>query len=268
MMHPTERTLTHDDGATTVVATWGDSGPYLVCVHGITSGRLTWARFAEHFADRYRVVAYDQRGHGSAHAILGPMTLERSLGDLANVLAELDDGPYALVGHSWGGAVVVRGGLRSTCSRVIAIDPMLHVNAGTFGADYVEDLRSVFAVPPAEREPVLREMYATLPAIEIDGKVAAMREMTIDPIANIGIENGVDDGRWDLRQDVVGYPKPLLLALAEEGESVVYPEDVAFIRERGGANVLVDVFEGQGHSLQRTDFRTFAAHAEAFLAKR
>ncbi len=265
MIGSTERVLEHDDAAATVVEQWGTRGPLLVCVHGITSGRKTWARFAEHFADRYRVVAYDQRGHGDAHGVPGPMTLERSLRDLANVLALYDDAPFALVGHSWGGAVVVRGGLRTTCERVIAIDPMIHVSAGTFGSEYVEDLRPVFAVPSIEREPVLREMYATLPAIEIEGKVAAMLHMTIEPIANIGIENGVDDGRWDLRQDLVGYPKPLYMALADEPDSVVYPEDVTFVRERGGAHVTVDVYAGQGHSLQRTDFENFAKRAEAFL---
>jgi pimeloyl-ACP methyl ester carboxylesterase len=266
MIASTERTLTYDDGATAIVESWGANGPLVVCVHGITSGRKTWARFAERFADRYRVVAYDQRGHGDSYATTGPMTLERSLLDLDAVLATLDEAPRALVGHSWGGAVVVRGGLRSTCDRVVAIDPMIHVASGTFASEYVEDLRPIFAVPPGEREPELRAMYADLPAIEIDGKVHAMRNMSIDPIANIGIENGVDDGRWDLRRSVVAYPKPLWFALADPDESVVSPEDVRFISERGGANVSIDVFTGQGHSLQRTDFEGFAAKAEAFLA--
>lgn len=264
MSEPLERIVALGDGELTHLTQWGTTGPALVCVHGITSGRMTWRRFAEHFAARYRVFAYDQRGHGDSAHIHGPMTLERSLRDLDAVRTVIGDPLHALVGHSWGGAVVLRGGRADRIERVIAIDPMIHVSPGTWFAEFVEELREPFALAPAEREPAIREFYKRLPAIEIEGKVHAMRSMSVAAIVALGTENGVDGGRWDLRPDVMAYPKPLWLAIAGV-ESVVSAADLAFVRERGGPQVRIDVFAGEGHSLQRTAFEHFAARADEFL---
>jgi pimeloyl-ACP methyl ester carboxylesterase len=95
--------------------------------------------------------------------------------------------------------------------------------------------------------------------------VHALRNMTIEPVVALGAENGADAGKWDLREVVRGYPKPLLLLLADPSDSVVSPEDAAFVREAGGANVMVEVFEGEGHTLHRTAFDRFAASVSAFL---
>ena len=61
------------------------------------------------------------------------------------------------------------------------------------------------------------------------------------------------------------YPKPLLLLLADPADSVVFPADAAFVREHGGPNVSIEVFEGEGHTLHRTAFERFAASVKAFL---
>jgi pimeloyl-ACP methyl ester carboxylesterase len=94
-----ERAITFDDGATTVLESWGSSGPNVVCVHGITSSRKSWAQLAKRFELAYRIYAYDQRGHGDAAGVHGPMTLERSLCDLAEVVREIGQPIDALIGH-------------------------------------------------------------------------------------------------------------------------------------------------------------------------
>src|SRR3984885_758699 len=111
------------DGAETVVERWGERGPLVVGVHGLGSSRRGWARIAEHLADRYRFVAYDQRGHGGS-AVKGPMAFERSVADLADVVAAMGEPVGALIGHSWGGAVVVAGGRRLDARR-ITLDPIV-----------------------------------------------------------------------------------------------------------------------------------------------
>jgi pimeloyl-ACP methyl ester carboxylesterase len=264
MIAATDRVIQLDDGARTHLTQWGDSGPILLCVHGITSSRMTWWRFAEHFAGSYRVFAYDQRGHGDSANVHGPMTLERSLRDLAEVTAAIGEPIHALIGHSWGGAVVIRGGRETAYERVIAIDPMVKVIPGTWFTEFVDDLREPFSIAPAEREPVIRAFYKTLPPIEIEGKVHAMRTMSIDPIISLGEVNGVEKGRWDLRHDLADYPKPLKLDVAGV-DGVMSADDLAFARDHGGPNVTIDVFEGEGHSLQRTAFEKFAEKAAAFL---
>ena len=253
------------DGAVTHVEQWGESGPILLCVHGITSSRRSWARTAEYFAPTYRVVAYDQRGHGDSAAVAGPMTLERSLLDLEAVAASLEGPIRGLIGHSWGGAVAVLGGRRIAAERVIAIDPMLRQAPNMWAADFVDDVRDLLAVDPAVREPRIRETFAGLPPIEVDAKVHAMRSMRIDAIVALGAENEADAGKWDLREAIRDYPKPLYLPVADPSDSVVSAADLAFVREHGGPNVNIEVFSGEGHTLQRTAFERFAAAGEAFL---
>ena len=44
---------------------WGDpAAPPLVLLHGFTGNARQWDSFARAMADRYRVLALDQRGHG------------------------------------------------------------------------------------------------------------------------------------------------------------------------------------------------------------
>ena len=253
------------DGAVTAVEQWGETGPILLCVHGITSSRKMWQRTGAYFAPHFRVVAYDGRGHGDSADVRGPMTLERSLADLDIVAGSLNGPIRGLIGHSWGGAVAILGGRRIRCQRVIAIDPMVHQAAGAWASDFVDDVRDVFALPPAEREPAIRAMFAGAPPVEIDAKVHAMRSMRIETIEALGAENAADTGGWDLREALRSYPKPLYPPVADPSDSVISPDDLRFIKEHGGPNVQIDVFSGEGHTLQRTAFEKFAAASERFL---
>jgi pimeloyl-ACP methyl ester carboxylesterase len=261
----TQRTIDLGDGDVTTLEQWGESGPAILCVHGIASSRKSWVRTAEVLASSYRVFAYDQRGHGDSAAVAGPMTHEQSLRDLQAVARSIDGGVFALIGHSWGGAIVLKGGHEVAVDRVIAIDPMIHQAANAWAADFVEDLEPLLAGPDGTREAAIRAMFAGLPPVEIDAKVHALRNMSIDSIVALGADNGADEGKWDLRETVRAYPKPLLLLLADPADSVVFPDDLTFVREHGGANIAIEVFAGEGHTLHRTAFERFARSAAAFL---
>jgi 3-oxoadipate enol-lactonase len=264
-MTSTLRTIDLGDGDTTTLEQWGETGPAVLCVHGIGSSRKSWVRTAEALAGSYRVFAYDQRGHGDSAATGGPMTHEQSLLDLAVVANAISGGVFALVGHSWGGAIVIKAGRRLDVTRVLAIDPMIHYAAGTWAVDFVDDLSEVFAIDPAERAAPIRAMFAGSHELEIDAKVHALQHMTTGPVVALGADNAADAGGWDLRDDIRAYPKPLLLLLADPSDSVVIPADVTFVRDNGGSNVAVEVFEGEGHTLHRSAFERYAARTAAFL---
>lgn len=253
------------DGAETTVEQWGECGPLVVAVHGLSSSRRGWARIGEHLAGRYRVVAYDQRGHGDS-MVRGPMTLQRSVDDLVEVVAALGEPVHTLMGHSWGGAVAVAGGPRVDPARVVAIDPMLHVARGVWSTQTLPEYRRMLGEPLDQREASIRVSHAALPAVEIESKLHAARRITLAPIVALGVENDIDAGRWDVRDLVAGYPKPLLLALADPRRSVVVPAERLGLTERGGPHVRVEVFEGASHSLQRDAFERFMPVLEAFLA--
>lgn len=259
-----ESTLRLSDGAATTVERWGERGPIVVGVHGLAASRRGWARIAERLAGQYRVVAYDQRGHGDS-SVKGPMTFERGLCDLEEVVASLGEPVHALLGHSWGGAVVVAGGRRIDVDRVAAIDPMLRVEEGVWTNSVLPEYQKIFAQTLEEREASIRKSFAALPEIEVESKLHATRRLTYDPVAALGADNEIDSGKWDFRELVRRYPKPLLIAVADPKRTVVPDEERDEYRAFGGGNVRVEVFAGASHSLQRDAFDRFMPVLEEFL---
>ncbi len=99
-----------DDGARLRVLAYGDpDAQLLVFSHGWTCSGMYWTPQINAFADRYRVVVYDQRGHGASEVgtrRLGPDVLAE---DLSAVLdAVVPAGRKAvLAGHSMGGMSII-----------------------------------------------------------------------------------------------------------------------------------------------------------------
>ncbi len=267
-MTHTEERITLDDGVQTTLERWGERGPIMLCLHGMASSRKSWERLALHYADRYRVYAYDQRGHGDSANVSGPMTLHRALLDLYNVIEGVPDPVDALVGHSWGGAVTILGGRRFDVQRVVAVDPMIRQADNPWYDEFLGELRSLFAYKGAARDAKVEEEYREMGwgDVDVERKKHAVRSMTLAPIERLRDENPPES--WDLRGDLEAYPKPLLLAMAGAAESIVPLQDLKFVRERGGPNLAIRVFEDQGHNLHRTAFERFVQEIDRFLERK
>ena len=98
------------DGTLLAVRAAGDPGaPALVFSHGFSLDMTTWHYQWKAFADRYRCVVYDQRGHGrSGAAEKSDHSLQAMGGDLKVVLdAAVPNGPAILIGHSMGGMAIL-----------------------------------------------------------------------------------------------------------------------------------------------------------------
>ncbi|MEU4341137.1 alpha/beta hydrolase [Nocardia sp. NPDC023852] len=98
--------VTTKDGARLRVHAYGPAdGDVIVLIHGWSCSIEYWNPQINAFADRYRVICYDQRGHGESEP--GPVLpcKETLADDLSSVLdATLRPGQRAvLVGHSMGG---------------------------------------------------------------------------------------------------------------------------------------------------------------------
>jgi pimeloyl-ACP methyl ester carboxylesterase len=254
--------VTLDDGADTMLQNWGTVGPVLLCVHGMSGSRMSWQRLANRYSDRYRVVAYDQRGHGDSVGVHGPMTLARGVRDLHNVL-EAIDGADVLIGHSWGGAIVIRGGEKADVRGVVAIDPMIVQTPAEWYDEFIDELDEQFALTGAAREAAIREQFGDWHADDLAGKVHAAQAMSTAPIRALRDENPPEV--WDLREDIAAYGKPLLLAMAERVSSIVPPAIMDDVEGHRSPEVRIQTFEGAGHSLHRTDFDAFAAALDEFL---
>lgn len=259
-----EWSLRLSDGVQTTIEEWGGTGPIVVGVHGLGSSRRGWARIAEHLRGEFRVVAYDQRGHGDS-ASARDLRFARSTLDCSEVCDGLGS-VHALVGHSWGGAVVIAAGRTTAVKRVVAVDPMLTLEAGVWESSVLKMHRELLAAPLAERETAIRAQNAGLPEVEILAKLHATRRLTIEPIEAIGADNRIDDGAWQHRALLADYPVPLLLAVAGQRRSVFTAGDRAFAVERGGPRVTLTVYEGASHSLQRDAFERFIPDLQRFLS--
>ncbi len=251
-----------EDGVRGILERWGDTGPVVLCVHGITSSRRGWERLVDRLSDSRRVFAYDQRGHGDLAEVTGPMTLEQSVRDLEAAARQTGVPVDLLVGHSWGGAVALLGASRIGARAVVALDPVLRVRPGTFAADYVEELRDVLSLPGEERIARIREMYRDLDPVDREAKVHAMGRMSLGVIEGIGAENGVEEGKWDLRPLLSGYPAPLLV-LVSGTDSVIDPEDRKWLEDLRGV-VRVRTIEGAGHNLHRSHLDRVLEEIRAF----
>ena len=99
------------DGTHLYVDVIGDEGqPTLVFAHGYALSHRAWHFQREELADAFRVVTYDQRGHGASEAaVSGDYSIEALGRDLSAVIeATLQDGqPVIVVGHSMGGMTLL-----------------------------------------------------------------------------------------------------------------------------------------------------------------
>ncbi|AMY17638.1 MULTISPECIES: alpha/beta fold hydrolase [Nocardiaceae] len=99
-----------DDGARLRVLEYGDpDATPIVLSHGWTCSADFWAPQINDLADKYRVVVYDQRGHGRSEVGTRPLDPDVLGDDLAAVLAATvrPGAPAVIAGHSMGGMSVM-----------------------------------------------------------------------------------------------------------------------------------------------------------------
>ncbi|MGD1066027.1 MAG: alpha/beta hydrolase [Vulcanimicrobiaceae bacterium] len=249
-----------DDQAHTTCERWGTIGPVILCVHGGGGSRKSWTRTAERLSDRYQVVAYDQRGHGDSARVAGPMAYSRGVADLRNV-ADAVGGADFVIGHSWGGAVVILAGASVARRGVVAIDPPVVQPTRDWYENYIAELDGLFAQTGEARDAAVRASVAAWHWSDAEARVHAMHAMTTEPIIRLRDENR----GCDLRKDIASYSMPLLLLLAGKRGSVnpepVYDE----VLSHRAPTVSIVSFEDQGHSLHRTAFEPYIDALEAFL---
>lgn len=83
---------------------WGDpAAPPMVLLHAYTSHARSWDTFATRMADRFRVLALDQRGHGESDWATDYHE-RRLIGDVAAFVEALGLETFSIVGFSIGGS--------------------------------------------------------------------------------------------------------------------------------------------------------------------
>jgi pimeloyl-ACP methyl ester carboxylesterase len=86
----------------------GDTSPPLVLVHGSWGDHHSWDAIVPALARRFRVVAYDRRGHGQSERPPGQGSAEEDAADLATLIEQLGLAPAHVAGFSFGGSIALR----------------------------------------------------------------------------------------------------------------------------------------------------------------
>jgi long-chain acyl-CoA synthetase len=97
------------DSSMSVIDLWPEAVERTILfVHGYAGCAETWEYQINHFANKYRVVVPDLRGHGQSDAPYTQYTMAEMVADLQAVVETLKlPEKLTLVGHSFGGAICV-----------------------------------------------------------------------------------------------------------------------------------------------------------------
>jgi pimeloyl-ACP methyl ester carboxylesterase len=227
--------VTTEDGVRLVGSRVGRGGPALVFCHGF----LGWhrkeriVRFVERLAGRFRVYAFDLRGHGRSGGVSTFGDREYLDVDAVVHLARRElDGPLATMGGSLGGIAVLR-----QAAFVGGVDAVVTVSAPArwdgHRSDAVRQIRWLTATPTGRR--LARAMGVRL-AATWDGPEdpeAVVERVAPTPLI---VVHGRDDHFFDVEEAWRLYrrartPKRLLLASpfghAEDGFTASFADLVA-----------------------------------------
>jgi N-formylmaleamate deformylase len=247
--------------------------PSMVLVHGITSSAQSWVRVGPALADRYRVFAFDMRGHGdSIKPSRGAYSLRHTADDTLAFIEALGLERPALMGHSWGGgtAIVLASGAWShkpppNLSHVILEDPAVNFGRGDAeerAVNYTKDIGR-----PADELRV--EITAANPGwteADIEGKIDALHKVTREAVLSVFAEAGA---AGDILPLLANIDAPTLLVRADPALGTTL-DDIAWDRARQylPAHSRAVQINGATHNVHRSKFDAFMQAINDFLNAR
>ncbi|MFZ1995415.1 MAG: alpha/beta hydrolase [Solirubrobacteraceae bacterium] len=257
--------------------TWGDPAlPPVVLLHGRTAIVETWTEVAQALAERYYVLALEQRGHGrSSWSPTRSYNLEDFLGDLEEFADRVVGRPFILVGHSMGACTA----LVYTARHPQSVRALVLEDGGPPGATVLEAVRKAKADVPlrfpswAAARAQVENRNAWLGAAALERELrASLRE---DPAGGVSWRSDIDGlladshtdrdetflvGQWEAARQL-RTPTLFLWASAP----ALMDAEVAERFERSSAcirRVTIDC----GHSIHEERQDRFLAEIEPFLA--
>jgi pimeloyl-ACP methyl ester carboxylesterase len=127
---------------------WGGSGPVLILIHGGLDNAHVFDDLAPAFTDRFRVVAYDLRGHGRSDA-KGPFDTTTRAEDLRGLMDSLGIAKAHLAGWSMSGndITAVAGTHPERVDHIVYLEGAYDWSDPAFAAGFTSS--PVAFIPPA-----------------------------------------------------------------------------------------------------------------------
>jgi len=277
---PRSRTLKGDPKLAYYDSAGGAAGePPIVLLHGATFRAEDWENIFPRLATRYRVIAYDARGHGkSARAT------SYAIGDFADDLLRVIDtvagGPAIVIGHSLGGATaLVAAAKRPAAVRALVLEePVVDNWDRDWRAQYYKDVRA--ALDKSAEPSAFKRAVASVPLPargprgertvgEVRGFYAADRLATyykdVDPAFVEQFGHSKPDGHEQVVSAVPTMPTLLLAAHAADGSALKEGEAEALVKKWPDAQLVK--FPSVGHRIHGLRPEPFLEALEPFLRR-
>ncbi|HEV2010252.1 MAG TPA: alpha/beta hydrolase [Candidatus Limnocylindria bacterium] len=277
---PRSRTLKGDPKLAYYDSAGGAPGePPIVLLHGATFRSEDWENVFPRLATRYRVIAYDARGHGKSGRSAS-YAIDALADDLLRVIDTIAGGPAIVIGHSLGGGTaLVAAAKRPDAIRALVLeDPVVDNWDRDWRAEYYANVRAALDV---SGEPsAFKRAVASLPLPargprgertvgEVRGFYAADRLATyykdVDPAFVEQFGHGKPDGHEQVVRAVPNMPTLLLAANPADGSALKEGEADALASK--WPDVQVVRFPGVGHRIHGLRPEPFLEALEPFLRK-
>lgn len=249
-----------------------DEGPRdgmpVMFLHGFPFSHAMWAKQIAVASERYRVVAYDIRGHGLSDVGDGQYTIEGHVDDLFGIMKALHIEKPVIVGLSMGGYITLRaleraqGRFRgavlcdtrseadtneSKQKRFSVIDSIKRIGAEPFAREF---LKGIFAPGAEERVPeavaTIRDIITHTPPLSIAGTQLALASRT------------------DTTAALAGFRLPVLIMVGEHDQST--PVAAAESMHQSIPHALLQVIPGAAHMSNMENPGVFNEALMQFLA--
>lgn len=253
----------------------GSGARSLVLVHGSWGSHLQWELVAPAFAESFRVLSYDRRGHSESETPPGQGSVRDDVSDLAALIEHFDLAPAWVAGNSFGASIALRlAGARPDLLRgVLAHEPPLFsvVAGDPEAASALEETMRAFPVvlqrieAGDHAEAADRFFAMALEPGAWEGLPAEIRRGLIDNAPTF-----LDEGRdpdalaFDLEW-IRSFPRPIMLSVGERSPASYAPvvRKLAAAQPRAVVLTLPDT----GHVPHVTHPEAYVKAASAFISE-
>lgn len=277
---PRSRTLKGDPKLAYYDSGTGTPGePPIILLHGATFRSEDWENVFPRLATRYRVIAYDARGHGKSGRA-ATYAIDALADDLLRVIDTVAGGPAIVIGHSLGAATALVAAAKKPAAikALVLEEPVVDNWDRDWRAEYYRSVRT--ALDQVAELPAFKRAVASIPLPsrgprgertvgEVRGFYAADRLATyykdVDPEFVEQFGHTKPDGHELVMNAVPPMPTLLLAAFTADGSALKEGEAEALAKKWPNAQLVK--FPAVGHRIHGLRPDPFLEALEPFLRK-
>lgn len=255
-----------------------DKSPLFIMIHGLTSAFQTFLNISPHFSKNYKVLIYDQRGHGQSDSVELDYSLDSMAKDLNSLLThlKLDMEEAIILGHSAGGRTALKfSELFPEKVRALLVEDMDFINKNPESwletknkADEMRNINENFADVKIFKEALskyfseeeIANFLEKKCVIKSDGRVQLRFKPWVRTLYSYYYRNS------DFTEFCEKFHKPILFIEAEKS-SAIDDEGKKAIENCKNKNVGLVKIQGSDHTVHRSQEKAFIKVVEEFLNK-